>query len=128
MRTLTKPGKMLVAAHRGDSYNHAENTMDAFRAAIQAGADMIETDVHLTRDGVLVLIHDDKVDRTTDGHGLVAEMTFEELRRLNAGSLYNPAQIPTLEASGTVRTGRPAQSGSQGICQRRKPRAMPPLH
>lgn len=97
MRTLTKPGKMLVAAHRGDSYNHAENTMDAFRAAIQAGADMIETDVHLTRDGVLVLIHDDKVDRTTDGHGLVAEMTFEELRRLNAGSLYNPAQIPTLE-------------------------------
>lgn len=97
MRTLTKPGKMLVAAHRGDSYNCFENTMDAFRAAVEAGADMIETDVRMTKDGVLVLIHDAAIDRTTDGTGLVAEMTYEELTRRNAGGIYDPAQIPTLE-------------------------------
>ena len=97
MRTLTKPGKMLVAAHRGDSYNCFENTVDAFRAAVEAGADMIETDVRMTRDGVLVLIHDAAIDRTTDGTGLVADMTYEALTRRNAGGIYDPAQIPTLE-------------------------------
>ena len=56
----------MVAGHRGDSANYPENTMAAFRAAIEAGADMIETDVRLTRDGVPVLIHDKLVDRTTD--------------------------------------------------------------
>ena len=88
---------MLVAAHRGDSYNCFENTMDAFRAAVEAGADMIETDVRMTKDGLLVLIHDETVDRTTNGSGPVSEMTYEELRQLNAGGIYKPAQIPTLE-------------------------------
>ena len=97
MRTLTKPGKMLVAAHRGDSYNCFENTMDAFRAAAEAGVDMIETDVRMTKDGVLVLMHDADIDRTTDGAGLVADMTYEELTRYNAGGRYVPAGIPTLE-------------------------------
>ena len=97
MRTLTKPGKMLVAAHRGDSYNCFENTMDAFHAAAEAGVDMIETDVRMTKDGVLVLMHDADIDRTTDGAGLVADMTYEELTRYNAGGRYVPAGIPTLE-------------------------------
>ena len=95
--TLTKPGSMMVAAHRGDSYNVFENTMGAFRAAIEAGADMIETDVRMTKDGILVLMHDAKVDRTTDGTGLVAEMTYEELCRFNAGGKYAPERIPLLE-------------------------------
>ena len=95
--TLTQEGKMMVAGHRGDSYNCFENTMEAFQSAIPAGADMVETDVRLSSDGVLVLMHDEKVDRTTNGTGFVKDMTFEELRSLNAGALEQPCQIPTLE-------------------------------
>ena len=94
---LTVKGKMTVAAHRGDSANYPENTMAAFRAAIAAGVDMIETDVRLTCDGVPVLIHDRTVDRTTDGTGYVRDMTFSQLRTLNAGTVAMPQPIPTLE-------------------------------
>ena len=94
---LTYQGKMMVAGHRGDSANYPENTMAAFRAAIEAGAEMIETDVRLTRDGVPVLIHDKLVDRTTDGTGAVKDMTFTEIRALNAGTKELPQQIPALE-------------------------------
>ena len=87
----------MVAGHRGDSANYPENTMAAFRAAIAAGVDMIETDVRLSSDGVPVLIHDRTVDRTTDGTGYVKEKTFAELRALNAGTETAPQQIPTLE-------------------------------
>ena len=95
--SFTYSDRMTVAAHRGDSYNYYENTMTAFKKAIESGADMIETDVHLTRDGYLVLIHDDKVDRTTNGQGRVDEMTFEQIRGLNAGDTSSYEQIPTLE-------------------------------
>lgn len=94
---LTQKGRMTVAAHRGDSANYPENTMVAFRAAIASGAEMIETDVRLTRDGVPVLIHDCTVDRTTDGTGYVKDKTFAELCALNAGTEEAPQQIPTLE-------------------------------
>lgn len=94
---LTFENKMMVAGHRGDRYNTHENTMKAFAAAIDAGAEMIETDVHLTSDDVLVLIHDHTVDRTTDGIGLVKDMTFEELQKLNAGDKSEVLGIPTLE-------------------------------
>ena len=97
---LTQKGRMTVAAHRGDSANYPENTMAAFRAAIAVGADMIETDVRLTRDGVPVLIHDRTVDRTTDGTGYVKDIDFAELRMLNAGTKEMPQQIPTLEELG----------------------------
>lgn len=93
---LTYPGKMMVAAHRGDSAHYPENTMTAFRAAIAAGADMIETDVRMTKDGVLVLIHDKAVDRTTNGTGYVKDMTFAQLQEFNAGTQAEPQQIPTL--------------------------------
>ncbi|MBE6674300.1 MAG: hypothetical protein E7596_04240 [Ruminococcaceae bacterium] len=95
--TLTFKDRMAVAAHRGDSYNYYENTMTAFEKAIEAGADMIETDVHLTKDNYLVLIHDDKVDRTTNGAGRVCEMTLSELKALNAGDSAKREEIPTLE-------------------------------
>lgn len=94
---LTCQGKMTVAGHRGDSDNYPENTMAAFRAAIAAGVEMIETDVRMTRDGVLVLIHDKTVDRTTDSTGAVKDMTFAELWTINAGTQALPQQIPTLE-------------------------------
>jgi glycerophosphoryl diester phosphodiesterase len=72
-------------AHRGGSARAPENTLEAFRLAVEAGASGLELDVHVTRDGEVVVIHDATVDRTTDGSGAVAAMTLEEIRRLDAG-------------------------------------------
>ncbi len=91
---------IFVAAHRGWRSRYPENTMEAFRAALELGVDQIETDIRITKDGELVLIHDDTVNRTTNGNGKVCEMTFAELRALDAGSKQNPcfagAKIPLL--------------------------------
>ena len=87
-------------AHRGYSGKYPENTMLAFRKAAEVGIDGIELDVQLTRDGVPVIIHDEQVDRTTDGSGWVRDFTLEELQKLDASYIYtgkfgfNP--IPTL--------------------------------
>ena len=94
--SFTFKHKMGVAGHRGDCYNFYENTMTAFKEAIIAGADMIETDVHLTLDGELALIHDDTVNRTTNSEGRVQNMTLKELKALNAGDSATCEQIPTL--------------------------------
>lgn len=75
-------------AHRGYSGKYPENTMLAFHKAVEAGADGIELDVQLTKDGVPVIIHDELVDRTTNGKGRVKEMTLEELRQLDASYIY----------------------------------------
>ena len=88
---------MNVAAHRGDSYNCYENTMEAFQAAVAAGADMIETDIRLTADNELVLFHDAGAKRVAAADVKIQELTLEEVRRLNVGSELHPAQIPTLE-------------------------------
>lgn len=77
-------------AHRGASADFPENTLAAFRAAEEAGVDGFELDVHRTADGAIVVFHDDTLDRTTDGHGLVAARTIEELRRLDAGHRFTP--------------------------------------
>jgi len=88
-------------AHRGFSGKYPENTMLAFEKAIEAGADGIELDVHLTKDGELVIIHDEAVDRTTNGSGLVADFTLAELKKLDASAafrgVYGINRIPTLE-------------------------------
>lgn len=85
-------------AHRGVMALQPENTMSAFRLALDAGADGIETDVHLTKDGELVLIHDETLERTTDGNGMVSSYTLDELRRFNAGVRYSQQEvIPTLQ-------------------------------
>ena len=78
--------RVLLGGHRGDKHGYPENTLSAFRSALEMGIDVIETDVRMTKDRVLVLIHDRDVVRTTDGSGFVDEMTLEELRRLDAGS------------------------------------------
>ncbi|MBQ7907035.1 MAG: hypothetical protein IJ309_03570 [Clostridia bacterium] len=95
--SLTFQNRMAVAGHRGDCYNYYENTISAFKAAIDAGADMIETDLRLSKDGHIVLIHDDTVNRTTNGKGKVSEMTLEELKALNAGNILTEEKIPTLK-------------------------------
>ncbi|MDQ3542192.1 MAG: glycerophosphodiester phosphodiesterase, partial [Chloroflexota bacterium] len=79
---------MLAIAHRGASGHAPENTRAAFDLAIETGADMIETDVQLTRDGQLVLFHDDLVNRTSKGLGPLADHTLEELQVLDLGSWF----------------------------------------
>ncbi|MCP4036078.1 MAG: glycerophosphodiester phosphodiesterase [bacterium] len=89
-----------VSAHRGASQSHPENTLAAIRAAVEAGAQQIEIDLRSTADGELVLMHDKRVDRSTDGRGEVAELAFEQLRELDAGEWHDARfageRIPTL--------------------------------
>ena len=80
---------MKIVAHRGYSGAYPENTMLAFRKAVAAGCDEIELDVQLTKDGTVVVIHDEKVDRTTDGSGVVRDYAFAELRKLDAAKTRN---------------------------------------
>ena len=100
----------LIIAHRGDSARYPENSLAAFAAALEVGAAMVELDVTLTRDRYLVVIHDDAVDRTTDGTGAVSAMTLAELRALDAGAWFDPAfagqRIPTLEEVLILARGR----------------------
>ncbi len=83
----------VIFAHRGSSGTYAEHTRAAFLQALADGADGVECDVHLSRDGELVCIHDSTVDRTTDGTGRVAELTLAELRRLDVSS-WKGAPLP----------------------------------
>lgn len=85
---------MLVYAHRGSSGTDPENTLRAFRQAVVDGADGVELDVHLSRDGVPVVIHDRDVSRTTDGTGFVDELDAAALARLDAGE---GERVPTLD-------------------------------
>lgn len=77
-------GRAWVAAHRGGMNHWPENTLYAFEKALQAGVHMLEMDVRMTADGVPVIIHDERVDRTTDGAGRVSDFSFQEIRRLDA--------------------------------------------
>ena len=78
----------LVVAHRGASAQAPENTMEAYRLAVEAGADAIELDVHLTQDGEMAIIHDGTIDRTTDGAGSVDGFSLDGLRRFDAGARF----------------------------------------
>lgn len=82
--------KILNIAHRGFSGKYPENSRAAFEAAFKLkGCDGVESDVHLTKDGEPVIIHDDLVDRTTDGKGMVCDYTFKEIRKLDCGGWFN---------------------------------------
>lgn len=74
--------------HRGFSGKYPENTLLAFSKAIEEGVDGIENDVHLTKDGVLVVMHDELVDRTTNGKGYIKDKTYEELAQLDASYIF----------------------------------------
>jgi len=76
--------KPLILGHRGFSAGYPENTRLAMVKAMEAGAHGVEWDVQLSRDGQVMVMHDERVDRTTDGHGLLRQLTYAELRRLNA--------------------------------------------
>ena len=85
------PMKIQAVGHRGASGYAPETTIESYRMAIQMGVDYVETDVHRSRDGVLVAIHDADVGRTTNGKGFVADHTLAELQALDAGSWFNIA-------------------------------------
>lgn len=85
---------MLIIGHRGAMAVAPENTLDSIKRAIDGGVDMVEVDIALCRTGEVVLLHDDKVDRTTDGKGYISDWKFSDLRKLDAG---NGEIIPTLE-------------------------------
>ncbi len=93
--------KPLILAHRGASYDAPENTLSAFRLARQMGADGVELDTSLTADGVPVVMHNLKVDETTDGEGYIRALTLHDLKRLDAGSWFDHGfeheRVPTLE-------------------------------
>lgn len=119
----------LVIGHRGGAGAAPENTVAAIRHGVEAGADAIEFDIHATRDGRIVLIHDDTLERTSDGSGVVEEMTLEELQRVDAGYRFTPdlgrsypfrgagVGIPTLEEAVEATGGLPI------ICEVKTPRA-----
>lgn len=101
---------MKVIAHRGDSSHFPENTLAAFESALKKGSDLVELDSHDTKDGVLVVLHDSKLDRTTNSESvfgktdvLVSKVTLDQIRLLDAGSWksdqFKGEPLPTLEAS-----------------------------
>jgi glycerophosphoryl diester phosphodiesterase len=100
----------VAIAHRGEHLHHPENTIPAFEEAIRLSADFIEVDVRTTSDGKLVLSHDGKVDRRTNGQGDVAKMTFEEVRALDAGIKSGPqfagTKVPTFDEALDLARGK----------------------
>ena len=90
-----------IFAHRGSKGTHPENTLTSFKEAVRVGSDGIELDVHLTKDGHLVVIHDETVDRTTNGTGEIRNLTLAKIKAMDAGSwfhnTYAGEKIPTLE-------------------------------
>lgn len=104
------PKKIVVIAHRGEHLHHPENTLPAFQAAIDAGADYFELDVRTTSDGKFVIMHDSTLDRTTNGTGEVHNHTFNEIRSLDAGAKFSPAfagtKVPTLDEAFDLAHGK----------------------
>jgi glycerophosphoryl diester phosphodiesterase len=101
MSSLTK--NAVVISHRGAAGLAPENTLAALREAINQGVGLVEVDVHRTADGVLVLMHDETVDRTTDGTGAVRGLTWDEISKLDAGSHFSPKfageSVPSLDSA-----------------------------
>jgi len=99
--TWLREHRPLAVAHRGHSIAYPENTLEAYRKAIELGVEMIECDVNITSDGKLVMMHDPTLDRTTNGTGRVSAATWEEIQRLDAGGKFKPqfagARIPSTE-------------------------------
>lgn len=106
---FTQQDGVMVIAHQGGEGLRPSNTLAAFDNAMELGVDVLEMDIHQTQDGVIVLMHDDTVDRTTDGSGAIKEMSFDEIRALDAGYYWTDddgttypyrgqgIQVPTLE-------------------------------
>ncbi len=95
------PERIMAISHRGEHLHHPENTILSFQTAIDDGADFIEADVQTTKDGKLVIMHDNTVNRTTAAQGRISDMTFDEIRALDPGAKYSPefagTKVPTFD-------------------------------
>ncbi|MGI6083168.1 MAG: glycerophosphodiester phosphodiesterase [Limnochordia bacterium] len=116
--------RFCVLGHRGAMGHAPENTMASFAKAIELKTDMTELDVHLSRDGELIVIHDPGVERTTDGEGLVCELTLAQIRSLDAGSWFAPEfageRVPVLSevmelVKGKIDLNVEVKAGPKGI-------------
>ncbi len=98
--TSSFPPHLSLQGHRGAAALAPENTLAGFRMAVELGVDAAELDLQATKDGVVVVIHDDTVDRTTDGRGRIGDLTLAEIKRLDAGARFGPTfrgeRVPTL--------------------------------
>jgi glycerophosphoryl diester phosphodiesterase len=107
---LSRFARPLLIGHRGYPAHFPENTLASFEGAIQVGCDMIELDVTVTRDRKIVVIHDDMLERTTTGKGLVRAHTLKEIKRLDAGSWFDPRfsgeRVPELSEVVSLTAGR----------------------
>lgn len=104
-----KSDHVFVVTHRGDWRNYPENSIAAIKSAIQMGADIVELDVQRTKDGVLILMHDKTLDRTTTGSGLVKDTEFNTIQRMylkNGAAIRTREQVPTLEEALIVSKGK----------------------
>lgn len=117
----------LTGAHRGASQDAPENTLAAFRRAIEAGADLVEFDVHETADGDVVVIHDEKLERTTNGRGEVRKLRTAELQELDAGSWFSDTfsseRVPLLDEALDVFKGHVVPLIEIKVKKRRAPDA-----
>ncbi|XP_063769073.1 glycerophosphodiester phosphodiesterase 1 [Pseudophryne corroboree] len=102
LQVLKPRGEVSVVAHRGGAHDAPENTLAAIRLAAQNGATAVELDLEFTKDGVPILMHDDTLERTTDGFGKLSDFTFAEIRKLNPAAkhrlrhVYTAEKVPTL--------------------------------
>jgi glycerophosphoryl diester phosphodiesterase len=107
---LTRFASPLLIGHRGYPARYPENTLASFKGAMEAGCDMIELDVTLTKDRKVVVIHDDTLDRTTSGKGPVKNHALSDIRTLDAGSWFNPRfaaqRVPELSEVMELTAGR----------------------
>jgi glycerophosphoryl diester phosphodiesterase len=101
MLVLLDPARRPVIGHRGNRAHAPENTLESFAQAIRLGVDALELDVHVSRDGVPVVIHDPTLERTTDASGAVADRTAAELRRVDAGARFTRDDGRTFPYRGT---------------------------
>lgn len=105
-----QPPHIVAISHRGEHLRHPENTLPAFQAAIDAGADFFELDVRTKADGKLVLQHDSTVDRCTNGSGRIRQMTFDQIRALDAGVKMGPqfagTKVPTFDEALELARGK----------------------
>jgi glycerophosphoryl diester phosphodiesterase len=122
----SKAGRIHVCAHRGHSVAAPENTLPALEAAAAYGATVAEIDVVLTRDDHIVVLHDEILDRTTDGNGRVAALDLAEVKRLDAGAWFGPAfketRVPALEEALAV-----ARANTMGLLIEIKERQRPDI-
>ena len=128
MMAAPAAGYIVAISHRGDRFQYPENTLAAFESSLRLGADYVEVDTRTTADGYLVVIHDETVDRTTNGTGAVNELTLADIRTLDAGSWFPRAPMPGLQVPTLVEVATLVRSYNRSMYLDLKAVASAPLY